>query len=39
MRILHVSDLHIGKVVNGYPMISDQRFVLEQVLGMLEEHG
>ena len=34
MKFLHVSDLHIGKVVNDFSMLEDQRFILEQIGGM-----
>lgn len=32
MKFFHLSDLHIGKVVNGFSMLPDQRSVLEEVL-------
>lgn len=31
MKFFHLGDLHIGKNVNGFSMLSDQRYVLEQV--------
>lgn len=31
MRIAHLGDLHLGKVVNNYSMIEEQRYMLEQV--------
>ncbi len=34
MKFLHIADLHIGKIVNGFSMVEDQRFILEQLLGM-----
>lgn len=37
MRLLHVSDLHIGKRVNGMSMIEDQRFILEQISAIARE--
>lgn len=38
MKLMHLSDLHLGKRVNGFSMIEDQRHVLEQILNMtLEE--
>ena len=38
MKLMHLSDLHLGKRVNGFSMIDDQRFVLSQILDMaLEE--
>lgn len=32
MKLLHVADLHIGKVVNEFSMLEDQKFILEQIL-------
>ena len=37
MRFVHLADLHIGKKVNEFSMIEDQRFVLKQVLDVVEE--
>lgn len=31
MRFLHTGDLHIGKVVNDFSMIQDQRYILQQI--------
>ena len=39
MKFLHISDLHIGKVVNDFSMLEDQRFILEQIQGMAEENA
>ena len=36
MRFLHLADLHIGKRVNGFSMIEDQKFVFEQVYSVIE---
>lgn len=36
MRIIHLSDLHLGKRVNGFSMISDQRYILEQILDIIK---
>ena len=36
MKFFHLADLHIGKKVNGYSMIDDQRFILEEVLARIE---
>ena len=38
MKVLHVSDLHIGKRVNGMSMLGDQRYILRQILDIAEEH-
>lgn len=37
MKLLHIADLHIGKRVNEFNMIEDQKFVLEQILQMARE--
>lgn len=37
MRLFHLGDLHIGKVVNGFSMIEDQEFVLKQVKDKIKE--
>ena len=34
MRFLHISDLHIGKIVNDFSMLEDQKFILRQLDGM-----
>lgn len=34
MRLLHCSDLHIGKRVNGFSMLEDQRHILAQILAV-----
>ena len=39
MRLLHLSDLHLGKRVNGFDMLEDQRFILEQILTLCDKHG
>lgn len=33
VKFLHIADLHIGKSLNGLPLIDDQRFALSDVLG------
>lgn len=37
MKVLHVSDLHIGKRVNGMSMLDDQRYILRQILDIAEK--
>jgi len=32
MKFIHISDLHIGKVVNGFNMLDEQRNVFNQVI-------
>ena len=36
MKFLHISDLHIGKRVNEFSMLEDQRHVLKQILNIAE---
>lgn len=37
MKWVHLSDLHLGKRVNGFSMVEDQRYILEQILKIMEE--
>lgn len=34
MKFLHLGDLHLGKRVNGFSMLEDQRMILDQILRM-----
>ena len=36
MKLLHLSDLHLGKRVNEFSMIDDQRHVLDQILRVID---
>jgi len=36
MKLIHLSDLHIGKRVNEISMLEDQEFILTQILGILD---
>ena len=38
MRFFHISDLHIGKRVNGFSMLEDQRYILGQIIELAQEH-
>ena len=37
MRFLHLSDLHLGKRVCEFSMLEDQRYILEEILTLLDE--
>ena len=37
MKLFHLSDLHLGKRVNGYSMLEDQTYILERILGSVKE--
>ena len=32
MKFIHLSDLHIGKRVNGFSVLEDQKYILDQIL-------
>ena len=36
MRFLHLSDLHIGKTVNGFSMLEEQRHTFGQISGYID---
>lgn len=38
MRIFHMADLHIGKILNGFSMIEDQKIVLEQTKNYIKKY-
>lgn len=37
MKLIHLSDLHLGKRVNGFSMLDDQRYMLRQILQIVEQ--
>lgn len=37
MKFLHISDLHIGKRVNEFSMLEDQRYILNEILRIAKE--
>lgn len=37
MKMIHLSDLHLGKRVNGFSMLEDQRAILDQILDICGE--
>lgn len=36
MKLLHLSDLHIGKIVNEMNMLDDQRYILNQIIDIVK---
>lgn len=36
MKLFHLSDLHLGKRVNGFSMLEDQKYILDQVLALAD---
>lgn len=37
MNLLHLSDLHLGKVVNEISMLEDQKYILSKVIDLIDE--
>ena len=37
MKIIHLSDLHLGKRVHEFSMLDDQRYILKQILEHVAE--
>lgn len=37
MKLIHLSDLHIGKRVNEYSILEDQQYILKEILGIIDE--
>ena len=37
MKLIHLSDLHLGKRVNDFPMLEDQAYILDRVLEIAGE--
>lgn len=35
MKLIHLSDLHLGKRVNGYSMLEDQDYILKEILSII----
>lgn len=36
MKLLHLADLHLGKRVNGFSMLEDQRYILDRILDVVD---
>ncbi|MCI6740296.1 MAG: exonuclease SbcCD subunit D [Bacteroidales bacterium] len=39
MKLIHLSDLHLGKRVNEFSMLEDQAYILEQILTLVREEA
>lgn len=37
MKFVHLSDLHIGKRVNEFSMVEDQRYILSRIIDIIDE--
>ena len=36
MKFIHISDLHLGKKLHEYSLIEDQRYILNQIIGIID---
>ena len=39
MKLIHLSDLHLGKRVNGFSMLEDQTYILRQILDVIDRES
>ena len=39
MKLIHLSDLHIGKRVNEFSMLEDQKYILKVVLNIIDDEN
>jgi len=39
MKFLHLSDLHIGKRVNEFPMLTDQKYIFNQIFDIAQKEN
>jgi exonuclease SbcD len=37
MRLIHLSDLHIGKRVNDFSMLEDQEYILTKIINIIDD--
>ncbi len=39
MKMIHLSDLHLGKKVNEFSMLEDQRYILKEILEIIDDES
>ena len=39
MKFIHISDLHLGKRVNEFSMMEEQKYILQQVLDTVQNEA
>lgn len=39
MKLLHLSDLHLGKSLGDFDLIEDQKYILDKVLGIIDKEA
>ena len=38
MKLLHLSDLHIGKIIYEHSLLEDQKYILEQIIEIVKNN-
>ena len=38
MKLMQLADLHLGKRVNGFSMLEDQKYILDQICALCRQH-
>ena len=39
MKFMHLGDLHLGRSLKDFDLIDDQKYILNQLIGIIEEKG
>ena len=39
MKLIHLSDLHLGKRVNEFSMIEDQEYILKKIINIIDDEA
>lgn len=39
MKLIHLSDLHLGKRVNEYSMLEDQQYILKKIINIIDDEN
>ena len=39
MKFIHLGDLHLGRSLKDFDLIDDQKYILNQLIGIIEEKG
>jgi exonuclease SbcD len=39
MKLLHLGDLHLGRSLGDFNLADDQRYILDEILGIIESNG
>ena len=37
MKLMHLSDLHLGKRINEFSMLEDQKYILDEIINIVDE--